>query len=50
VVEVVLPVIVSVAPMVFPLESWIVTLWGVEDELSKSILSEPAFAVSDVCV
>ena len=42
--------IVSVAPTDFPLESWIVTLWGVEDGLLKSIVSEPAFAVREVCV
>jgi hypothetical protein len=40
---------VGVDPTVLPAESVIVTLCGVVDAFSKSIVTEPAEAVSDVC-
>jgi hypothetical protein len=45
VVVVELPEMVEVEATVAPLESWMLTLWGVEDWFSKAIVAVPGLAV-----
>jgi hypothetical protein len=42
-------VMVGVEPTILPVESAIMTLWGTDDAFSKTIVTEPADAVSFVC-